>query len=164
MGEPVIADATVTAVSATGDVVFKGPYGTGSRRSFGRSACLDISGFAVIVAERNLGIYDLEQFRIYGVEPSVRSVVVVKCMQGHHAAFDPIASRTLDVDTGGLTSADLTRFRYTKVRTLRWIDARLRPMAPDATRCAQPRGRSRWGALPVLACVRPWRRPRPTPW
>jgi len=120
MGEPVIADATVTSVSATGDVVFKGPYGTGSRRSFGRSACVEVAGFAVIVAERNLGIYDLEQFRIYDVEPSARSVVVVKCMQGHHAAFDPIASRTLDVDTGGLTSADLSRFRYTKVPRPVW--------------------------------------------
>lgn len=120
MGDPVIAEATVRSVSTTGDVVFKGPYGTGTRRSFGASACLDIAGFDVIVAERNVGIYDLEQFRIYGVEPSTRSVVVVKCMQGHHAAFDPIASRTLDVDTGGLTSADLTRFRYTKVPRPVW--------------------------------------------
>lgn len=120
MGEPIRAKARVRSVSATGDVVYKGPYGTGSRRSFGPSACIDIAGFSVIVSSRNLGIYDLEQFRIYGLEPADFAVVVVKCMQGHHAAFDPIAGRTLDVDTGGLTSADLRRFAFTQVRRPVW--------------------------------------------
>ena len=120
MGDPIVAQATVKAVSADGDVVFTGPYGTGTRRSFGVSACLDVAGFDVVVASMNVGIYDLEQFRKYGIDPASKSVVVVKCMQGHHAAFDPIASRTLDVDTGGLTGADLTRFRYTKVPRPVW--------------------------------------------
>ena len=124
MGDPVRTRARVRSVSATGDMVFKGPYGTGTRRSFGPSACLDIGGFAVIVSTRNLGIYDLEQFRIFGLEPTDFAVLVVKCMQGHHAAFDPISCRTLDVDTGGLTGADLTRFRFTRVPRPVWpLDA-----------------------------------------
>jgi microcystin degradation protein MlrC len=124
MGDPIRAEATVKAVSADGDVVFTGPYGTGTRRSFGPSACLEVAGFDVIVASMNVGIYDLEQFRKYGVDPATKSVVVVKCMQGHHAAFDPIASATLDVDTGGLTGADLSRFTYTRVPRPVWpLDA-----------------------------------------
>ena len=124
MGEPIRARARVRSISVTGDMVFKGPYGTGTRRSFGPSVCLDVDGFAVIVSSRNLGIYDLEQFRIFGVEPADFSVVVVKCMQGHHAAFDPIGSRTLDVDTGGLTTADLKRFTFTRVPRPAWpLDA-----------------------------------------
>jgi microcystin degradation protein MlrC len=83
-----------------------------------------VDGFAVIVSSRNLGLYDLEQFRIFGVEPADFSVVVVKCMQGHHAAFDPIGSRTLDVDTGGLSTADLKRFTFTRVPRPVWpLDA-----------------------------------------
>jgi len=124
MGEPIRTRAKVRAVSATGDVVFAGPYGTGTRRSFGPSACLDIDGFAVIVSTRNLGLYDLEQFRIFGLEPANFSVLVVKCMQGHHAAFDPIGSCTLDVDSGGLTSADLSHFAFTRVARPVWpLDA-----------------------------------------
>ena len=124
MGSPIVARARVRSVSSTGDVVFKGPYGTGTRRSFGPSACLELGGFAVIVSSRNLGIYDLEQFRIFGVEPAECAVVVVKCMQGHHAAFDPIGSRTLDVDTGGLTSANLNLFKFTRVPRPVWpLDA-----------------------------------------
>ena len=120
MGNPIRARARVRSVSATGDVVFTGPYGTGTRRSFGPSACLDIDGFAIIVSTRNLGLYDLEQFRIFGLEPADFSVLVVKCMQGHHAAFDPIGSRTLDVDSGGLTSANLSRFAFTQVARPVW--------------------------------------------
>lgn len=124
MGDPIRTRARVRAISATGDMVFKGPYGTGTRRSFGPSVCLDVAGFAVVVSSRNLGLYDLEQFRIFGLEPAEFSVVVVKCMQGHHAAFDPIGSRTLDVDTGGLTTADLKRFTFTRVQRPVWpLDA-----------------------------------------
>ena len=120
MGEPVRGRARVKSVSPDGDVVFTGPYGTGTRRSFGPSACLEIHGFQVIVATRNVGIYDLEQFRKFGVDLETRSVVVVKCMQGHHAAFDPIGSVTIDVDTGGLTSSDLSHFSFTKVARPVW--------------------------------------------
>ncbi len=129
MGEPIRTTARVLSVSETGDVVFKGPYGTGSRRSFGPSACLEIQGFSVIVSSRNLGLYDLEQFRIYGIDPAQCAVVVVKCMQGHHAAFDPIGSKTLDVDTGGLTSADLSRFTFSRVTRPVWpLDAMSEPV------------------------------------
>lgn len=120
MGEPVRGAAVVKSISHDGDVVFTGPYGTGSRRSFGLSACLNVHGIDVVVATRNVGIYDLEQFRKYGIDPSSKSVVVVKCMQGHHAAFDPIGSVTLDVDTGGLTSSDLSHFTFTKVERPAW--------------------------------------------
>lgn len=120
MGQPIKANALVKSVSADGNVVFTGPYGTGSRRSFGASACLEIAGIEVVVATRNLGIYDLEQFRKYGIDPSTKSVVIVKCMQGHHAAFDPIGSLTLDVDTGGLTSSDLSHFNFTRIERPVW--------------------------------------------
>ena len=124
MGEPIRASAVVKSISHDGNVVFTGPYGTGSRRSFGLSACLEIAGIDVVVATRNLGIYDLEQFRKYGIDPCSKSVVVVKCMQGHHAAFDPIGSLTLDVDTGGLTSSDLSHFNFTRVERPVWpLDA-----------------------------------------
>jgi microcystin degradation protein MlrC len=120
MGDPVRGKAMVKAVSSDGDVVFTGPYGTGTRRSFGPSACLNIAGFDVVVATRNVGIYDLEQFGKFGIDPAHKSVVVVKCMQGHHAAFDPIGSITLDIDTGGLTSSDLSHFSFTKVARPVW--------------------------------------------
>ncbi|MBM3533527.1 MAG: M81 family metallopeptidase [Alphaproteobacteria bacterium] len=118
-GGPLEAEARVIALS-DGAFVYKGPYGTGTRGSFGESAAVEVDGIAIILSTLNKGIYDLEQFRIYGIEPTEKSVLVVKCMQGHHAAFDPIGSRSIDVDSGGLTTIDIKRFPYRKVPRPVW--------------------------------------------
>ncbi len=118
-GGPIEVDAKVIAVS-DGAFVYKGPYGTGTRGSFGDSVAIDIRGIQVILSTLNKGIYDLEQFRIFGIEPTEKSVLVVKCMQGHHAAFDPIGSKSIDVDSGGLTTIDIKRFPYKKVPRPTW--------------------------------------------
>ncbi|MBM3549439.1 MAG: M81 family metallopeptidase [Alphaproteobacteria bacterium] len=118
-GGPLEVEAKVTALS-DGAFVYKGPYGTGTRGSFGESAAVEVNGIAIILSTLNKGIYDLEQFRIFGIEPTEKSVLVVKCMQGHHAAFDPIGSRSIDVDSGGLTTIDIKRFPYKKVERPVW--------------------------------------------
>jgi len=122
-GGPVQGEAEVLAVS-DGAYVHKGPYGTGTRNSFGPSAAIRIGGVEVIVATQTRGIYDLEQLRIFGIEPTERAVLAVKCMHGHRAAFEPISSRCLDIDSGGLTSADPNRFTFRRVRRPVWpLDA-----------------------------------------
>ena len=118
-GGPLAVEAKVIALS-DGNFVYKGPYGTGTRGSFGESAAVEIRGVQVILSTLNKGIYDLEQFRIFGIEPTDKSVLVVKCMQGHHAAFDPIGSKSIDVDSGGLTTIDIRRFPYRKVPRPVW--------------------------------------------
>jgi microcystin degradation protein MlrC len=99
---------------------YKGAYGTGTRGSFGASAAIESDGIQVILSSLNKGIYDLEQLRIFGIEPTEKSVLVVKCMQGHHAAFDPISSVSLDVDSGGLTTVDIARLPFKKVPRPVW--------------------------------------------
>ena len=89
---PVQGEAEVLAVS-DGAYVHKGPYGTGTRNSFGPSAAIRIGGVEVIVASQTRGIYDLEQLRILGIEPTERAVLAVKCMHGHRAAIVPPSSR-----------------------------------------------------------------------
>ena len=118
-GGPLAVEAKVIALS-DGAFVYTGPYGTGTRGSFGESAAVEVAGIQIILSTLNKGIYDLEQFRIFGLEPTEKSVLVVKCMQGHHAAFDPIGSRSIDVDSGGLTTIDIKRFPYKKVPRPVW--------------------------------------------
>lgn len=118
-GGPVAGEALVLAIS-DGAYVHKGPYGTGTRNSFGPSAALRLGGVEVIVASQTRGIYDLEQLRIFGIEPTKRAILVVKCMHGHRAAFEPISSRCLDIDSGGLTSGDPTRFTFRRVQRPIW--------------------------------------------
>jgi microcystin degradation protein MlrC len=118
-GGPVEGEAEVLAVS-DGNYVYKGSYGTGTRGSFGPSAAIRLGGVEVVVASRTRGIYDLEQLRIFGIEPTGRAVLAVKCMHGHRAAFEPIASRCLDIDSGGLTSGDPRRFTFRRLRRPVW--------------------------------------------
>lgn len=118
-GGPITGEAEVLAVS-DGAYVHKGPYGTGTRNSFGPSAAIRIGGVEVIVASLTRGIYDLEQLRIFGIEPTERSVLAVKCMHGHRAAYQPISSRCLDIDSGGLTSGDPRLFTFRRLRRPVW--------------------------------------------
>jgi len=118
-GGPIQGAAQVLSVS-DGRFVFKGRYGTGSRGSFGPSAALAIGGVTVIVTSHNKGIYDLEQLRIFGIEPIEQAVLVVKCMHGHRAEFEPISSRCLDIDSGGISSGDVSRFDWKKIPRPIW--------------------------------------------
>jgi microcystin degradation protein MlrC len=118
-GGPVVGVAEVLSVS-DGAYVHKGLYGTGTRNSFGPSAAVRIGGVDVIVATLTRGIYDLEQLRIFGIEPTERPVLAVKCMHGHRAAFEPISSRCLDIDSGGLTSGDPRRFTFRRLQRPIW--------------------------------------------
>jgi microcystin degradation protein MlrC len=118
-GAPLEVEGTVLALS-NGDYELKGRYATGRTASFGPSAAIRIAGVTVIVTSRCRSIYDLEQFRIFGVEPSEQGVVVCKTMQGHRADFAPIARAMYDVDSGGITSPDLSKYPWKKIKRPIW--------------------------------------------
>lgn len=118
-GLPVDADAEVLSVS-DGHFTLTGSYARGMLGTFGPSAAIRIQGVTVIVSSVNKGVYDLGQLRMFGIEPTEKSVLVIKSMQGHRAAFEPIASRCLDVDTGGLTSNNPQLFNWTRISRPVW--------------------------------------------
>lgn len=118
-GPPLEVEGTVVALS-NGDYELKGRYATGRKASFGPSAAIRIDGVTVVVTTRCRSIYDLEQFRIFGIEPADQAVVVCKTMQGHRADFAPIARAMVDVDSGGITSPDLSRYPWKKVERPIW--------------------------------------------
>lgn len=118
-GGPLAVEGTVVALGP-GDYELKGRYATGRKASFGPSAAIRIEGVTVVVTTRCRSIYDLEQFRIFGIEPASQAVVVCKTMQGHRADFAPIARKMLDVDSGGITSPDLSRYPWAKVERPIW--------------------------------------------
>jgi microcystin degradation protein MlrC len=54
--------------------------------------------------------------RCAGVEPTREHVLVVKSSVHYRAAFEPIAHTIIEVDGPGLSSSNLTRFTFTRVR------------------------------------------------
>ncbi|MGE0719046.1 MAG: M81 family metallopeptidase [Alphaproteobacteria bacterium] len=99
-----------------GDYVHEGPMWAGLGASFGPIAVLRTAGIDVMVATNLLQLLDRNQFRIAGIEPAGRRVLVVKSSQHFRAAFGPIAGEILVVDGGGLTTRDFRRMTYRRLR------------------------------------------------
>jgi microcystin degradation protein MlrC len=123
-GYPIPVTATVQSLS-DGRFVYEGPMNRGAEDSLGRTVVLTCQGrhgglVEVIVCENRVQPYDAAVFRSQGIEPTAKKILVVKSMVHFRGSFGPFAARIIEVNTPGLTSMDLTRFKYTKLRRPLW--------------------------------------------
>ncbi|GFE63869.1 M81 family metallopeptidase [Litoreibacter roseus] len=98
-----------------GRVVGDGPILGGQERSFGPTAVLRVAGIDVLIVSIAHQMLDLQQFRAFGIEPTAKSVVVLKSMQHFRAAFAPIAGRIIVCDTGALCTTRYDLLPYKNV-------------------------------------------------
>ena len=82
----------------------------------GPSACLNINGLEVLVTSERVQLHDLNPFRILGVEPTKKALIVVKSMQHFRASFTPIAREIFVVDAGGMSTPNPCNRAYKNVR------------------------------------------------
>jgi microcystin degradation protein MlrC len=119
-GGPLVTRATVRAVSETGEFEHKGPFNHRQPGRPGPSAWLEVQGVDIIVVSSPQAIYDREQFRIFGIEPEQKNVIVVKAYNHFRADFEPIGRGLIYADSGGIFSFDFMRFDYHRVRRPIW--------------------------------------------
>jgi len=119
-GEAIEIHGTVRLLS---DGVYRnaGPMRDGMLEDQGRTAVLDAGGVLVVLTERRMPMWNLQQLRALGIEPTRLRIVVVKAAIAYRAAYAPIAAKIIEVDTPGLSTADVRRFHYTRLE---------RPMYP----------------------------------
>jgi len=100
------------------DGVFRniGPMRDGVREDQGRTAVVDTGGVLVVLTERRMPMWNLEQLRTLGIEPGRLRIIVVKAAIAYRAAYAPIAKRIIEVDTPGLAAADVRRFEYKRLK------------------------------------------------
>jgi microcystin degradation protein MlrC len=60
--------------------------------------------------------FSLGQLTSAGVDPTRQKILVVKAAVAFRAAYEPIAAKIIEVDTGGLTAVNPKRFTYRHVR------------------------------------------------
>lgn len=115
-GEPVTVTGIVRALS---DGVFECELPDNHFASFygetvhmGRSAWLRVGGVNILLTERKTPPLDLAQLRHIGIMPEKQSMIVVKSAVAWRAAYLPIATDVIEMDTAGLCSANLSRFPY----------------------------------------------------
>ena len=114
-GDPVEIRGRVKRLS---DGLFRnvGPMRDGVVEDQGRTAVVDTGGVLVVLTERRMPMWNLEQLRSVGIEPARLRIVVVKAAIAWRAAYAPIAQHIIEVDTPGLTAADVRRFHYRRLR------------------------------------------------
>ena len=114
-GGPLTVTGQVMAIS-DGKFVFEGPMFTGLPGTCGKSACLRVDGLDIMIVSERMQMLDKNIFRTVGIEPTEKAILAVKSMQHFKGAFGPIAARMIVTDAGGLSSPDLKRRSYTRVR------------------------------------------------
>ncbi len=124
-GSPVPIAGRIRTIT-DGLYVNKGSYMTGALVHMGRTAVVELEGIELVLTERKTAPFDLEQLRSVGIEPTERRIIVVKAAIAWRAAYEPIAAEIIEVDTPGVTSADLSSFAFAHVRRP------IYPLDPDA--------------------------------
>jgi microcystin degradation protein MlrC len=119
MGKPVRTRAVVKMLS---EGIFKndGPMNAGVETNMGPTAVLRIGGVDVVTISNRVQTIDLQVFLSQGIDPTAKSVLVVKSVQHFRAAYGPIAREIVLVDSGGICSPDISRLKFRKLRRPIW--------------------------------------------
>jgi len=125
-GAPLAVTGVVRTLS-DGRFVHKGPMMRGLPGRLGPTAVLDVDGVKVILISHRWQTLDPEMIRFVGIDPLAEKILVVKSTIHYRAAFEPIARDIVEVDAPGLSSSNLGRFLFRRVRRP------IFPLDPDTT-------------------------------
>jgi microcystin degradation protein MlrC len=117
-GDPVEVTGMVRLIHE-GRFEMGGVMGKGTRSSRGKTVVLEIDGPGGIelqLTELRGHPNDLNFFRAFGIEPTERRIIVLKSAAHFRAAFEPIATKVIEVDAPGISSPRLDTFKYEKLR------------------------------------------------
>ena len=125
-GVPLRVTGVVRTLS-DGRFVHKGPMARGLPGRLGTTAVLDVNDVKVILISHRWQTLDPEMIRFVGLDPLDHKILVVKSTIHYRAAFEPIASDIIEVDAPGLSSSNLARFDFKRIRRP------IFPLDPDTT-------------------------------
>jgi microcystin degradation protein MlrC len=117
-GDPVEVTGMVRLIHE-GGFPMGGVMGAGTRSSRGKTVVLEINGPGGIelqLTELRGHPNDLNFFRAFGIEPTERRILVLKSAAHFRAAFEPIATKVIEVDAPGISSPNLHSFNYKNLR------------------------------------------------
>ncbi|MDP2701294.1 MAG: MlrC C-terminal domain-containing protein, partial [Candidatus Rokubacteria bacterium] len=125
-GAPLRVTGVVRTLS-DGRFVHKGPMARGLPGRLGTTAVLDVNDVKVILISYRWQTLDPEMIRFVGLDPLDHKILVVKSTIHYRAAFEPIAGEIIEVDAPGLSSSNLSRFDFKRIRRP------IFPLDPDTT-------------------------------
>jgi microcystin degradation protein MlrC len=99
-----------------GRFVHRGPMMHNLPGRLGTTAVLDVDDVKVILISNRWQTLDPEMIRFVGLDPLAEKILVVKSTIHYRAAFEPIAKEIIEVDAPGLSSSNLSRFDFQRIR------------------------------------------------
>ena len=119
IGRPLTVSGKVKVIT-DGEVVFRGPMYTGLKSHLGPTAVLEVTGTRgrteIVVTSLHHEPFDLVIFRHCGIEPAKKRFIMLKSRIHYRAGFKPIASHIVECQGEGVTTADLSAYRYQHVK------------------------------------------------
>jgi microcystin degradation protein MlrC len=114
-GQPVKLTCYVKLIS---DGVFtnRGSMRDGIKEKMGLSAVVEVDGIKIILTEIKMPPWNLEQLRSVGITPEHEKIIAVKSAVAFRAAYEPIAHEIIEANSPGLSTVDLSQFRYEYIR------------------------------------------------
>lgn len=114
-GPPLELTGRVRTLS-DGRFVHRGPMFRGLPGRLGTTAVLQVEGVKVILISERWQTLDPEMIRLVGIDPLAEKILAVKSTIHYRAAFEPLARAVVEVDAPGLSSSNLARFPFARVR------------------------------------------------
>ena len=114
-GAPVRVTGVVRTLS-DGRFVHKGPMARGLPGRLGTTAVLDVNDVKIILISYRWQTLDPEMIRFVGIDPLDHKVLVIKSTIHYRAAFEPMTREIIEVDAPGLSSSNLARFEFKRIR------------------------------------------------
>lgn len=103
-----------------GKFVCQGPMYQGITKNLGPTVVFQVDGIEILITTNLLQLLDRQMFVANGIIPENKRVVVVKSMQHFRAAFEPMASRVIVCDGGGLATPARGKLPFSRVRRPLW--------------------------------------------
>ena len=96
--------------------VNKGPIMKGLRVDMGLAVLFVVNNVEIILTTKRFQPYDAEAIRCMGIEPRKRLLVGLKSSVHYRASYQNMAAKIFEVDTPGISTPDLKRYHFRKVR------------------------------------------------
>jgi microcystin degradation protein MlrC len=113
-GKPLTVSGRVRAIT-DGEITFRGPMYTGLKSHLGHTSVLDTGRAQIVVTSLHHEPFDLVIFRHCGIEPAKKRYLMLKSRIHYRAGFKPIASHIVECHGAGVTNADMSVYRYSKL-------------------------------------------------
>lgn len=85
-------------------------------RFMGPTAVLACGGVEVVLTSLRVPAFDVAALRSVGIEPEARRIIVIKGAVQWRSSFGQVCRSSVEVDAPGVTSANLARFTYRRLR------------------------------------------------